>query len=599
MNKLSACPLLVLLFMYTCFSTYGQPVFSDLLQGDAAAAQRYVNWARTAINEGRNREALAALQRASDFADVSSDVSYLLAVARLSFLNENETRITVVQALDRAVQTRRWVNYNEGQALLLKAEQLTAMRDYSGVIRCLNHLREADGFPFTQQMAADAAMLQLLTLRGMAFSGRAEYDSVNALSQFRSQMLSAMDRYPRDPRPLKIFFEYARNRNPEISGLQESDVNLLELVLRRLPFLLERDPELAWMAAPFMRDIEAARRLTASYRSGSLSSGSFKPAAASIPAALNLGLIDDRDAVDELFDLNSDNAELQLDKNILTDVYALLRSEEGRDYFTRALLSFSGVIYSDDDRDGYIDSRASYRDGIIQEYEFDMIQSCAFDTRIVLESVPVYAVVPVSGLNGYAHVSWERYPSVDNTVLVISGRRETYRFRPADFQYAPVEFLEIGGSGALAGLLYLAPASSLTGLTRRALVSNSSAITRASVEIAGAEETFYMERGIPLRSVETLNGQNVSLTEFERGYPVIQYIDLDQDGRMETIRRFRLPSSDLQFLDYHSLRKSSQSDWSGDGRFMTGELYLEDGSVVYTWDMDGSGQMNYSQSGNQ
>jgi hypothetical protein len=34
---------------------------------------------------------------------------------------------------------------------------------------------------------------------------------------------------------------------------------------------------------------------------------------------------------------------------------------------------------------------------------------------------------------------------------------------------------------------------------------------------------------------------------------------------------------------------SSESDWSGDGTFSTAELYQEDGSVVYTFDADGSG----------
>jgi len=127
-------------------------------------------------------------------------------------------------------------------------------------------------------------------------------------------------------------------------------------------------------------------------------------------------------------------------------------------------------------------------------------------------------------------------------------------------------------------------------------------MVRSSVEFDGAAEQIFLERGIPLRSVESLDGKQISVTEYERGFPVIQFVDLDLDGRMETVRRFRPPPPDFfENFDLKPLIASSESDWSGDGQFKTGEVYLEDGSVVYTWDMDGSGVMNYyeTENGNQ
>jgi len=130
-------------------------------------------------------------------------------------------------------------------------------------------------------------------------------------------------------------------------------------------------------------------------------------------------------------------------------------------------------------------------------------------------------------------------------------------------------------------------------LTRRALVSFCVSISRPSVEFDGAVERIFLERGIPLQAEEILNGKQVSFTEFERGIPVIQRIDLDLDGRMETVRRFRPPGPDFnETFDYRSLIASSESGW-GDERYMTGEMYLQDGSVVYLWDIDGSGIMDY------
>jgi len=52
-------------------------------------------------------------------------------------------------------------------------------------------------------------------------------------------------------------------------------------------------------------------------------------------------------------------------------------------------------------------------------------------------------------------------------------------------------------------------------------------------------------------------------------------------------------------FDYRRLIESSESDWSGDGKFKTMEVYLPDGSVVYYFDMDGSGTWTYSETGNQ
>jgi len=71
---------------------------------------------------------------------------------------------------------------------------------------------------------------------------------------------------------------------------------------------------------------------------------------------------------------------------------------------------------------------------------------------------------------------------------------------------------------------------------------------------------------------------------------------------METIRRFRRPPPGYEpenILDYRRLIASSESDWSGDGTYKTKEVYLPDGSVVYSFDMDGGGEMNYSETGNK
>jgi len=542
---------------------------------DSDAAQQYVQWIQQAMNEDRWTDAKAAALRAWDFANVSSDIPYLLAVIQSHF---GEERNRIVAVLDVAIEVNRWVAYNENHALLLKAEKLIALRNYESALNCLEQLPAIDA-------AGDAAirtetiMLYLLALKGMAL----DPINTNELVQFRRQVLLAMDRYPRDPRPLRIFFSYASNHAVS-SRVGAADINMLELALRRLPFLLEIDPELSYIAAPFVHDIEDARRLVASYRSVHV-----KPNPASIPVALNLGLINDNTAIDELF---QDNENSEINKDILLDVYRLLRSEEGREYFTHKLHSFSGLIFKDEDNDGYIDTRVVYNSGNIQSLVYDRIQNNVFDFKVNFsaEGAPVTASIPAS-------ITWERYPSVKQAVL----SNETFTFAPAYFNYAPVSFVEIGGSNNISGLSYPELMFHNIEITRHTLLSFCSSITRPSLEIEGAIETIYMDRGVILQAVETLNGQQVSVTEFERGLPAVQYIDLDLDGRMETIRRFRRPYHDYvweSLLDYRRLIASSESDWLGNGLYKTMEVYLPDGSIVYLYDMDGSGEMNYLETNN-
>jgi len=94
----------------------------------------------------------------------------------------------------------------------------------------------------------------------------------------------------------------------------------------------------------------------------------------------------------------------------------------------------------------------------------------------------------------------------------------------------------------------------------------------------------FLDNGVPVRAEVTHDDIMVSVIEFENGRPVIQRLDMDMDGRMETVRRFD-----------RSVLRTAASDWYGDGIFSSSELYRDDGSVVYSWDLDGDGTREYSE----
>jgi len=563
-------------------NVYAQESYSG---SDVEVAIRYFKFAQELTDKEQWNEAYAAIIRASDFKDILSDIPYLTAVLQLK--TNRASRLDLINKMNDAIDVKHWEVYSEIHALLFKAEQQIIVKDYQGAINSLDRITERGELASNVQMRADAAMLRLLALRGMASGYNEGYDFILALTQFRSQVLNAMDRFPHDARPLRIFFEYARNRMPELNNMSEpGDLYLLELALKRLPFMLETDPDLAWMASALIWDLDEARRLTGAYRAIRY------PHPSSIPIALNLGLIDDDTAINELFAEMQDGKVKTINREIVEETYRLLRSEEGRVSFTEKLSAFTGIIEADIDRDWYIDTFVSYKSGSIEKFQYNnnLYNYSNYNIIFDLNNVPVTC-------NGFMEVFWERYPSVEKIII----DNEVFLFGPVFFQYAPLRFTQIGGSNHIAGLIYPEYLEQSI-ITRRSILSFCSGITRSSLEIDGAQEKIYMSRGVMQQVIEEINGKQISVTEFQRGLPVVQYIDLDQDGRMETIRHFRRPPHDYvweDLIDYRRLISSSESDWRGDGLFKTKEVYSLDGSVVYYYDMDGTGDLKRVEAGNQ
>jgi hypothetical protein len=106
-----------------------------------------------------------------------------------------------------------------------------------------------------------------------------------------------------------------------------------------------------------------------------------------------------------------------------------------------------------------------------------------------------------------------------------------------------------------------------------------------------------LNQGIPQRAWEYLGNRLVSETEFALGLPLVQRIDLDLDGRLETVRHFpRSSRSGLNLLEdpleYPRVFDYSESDWDGDGIYEYSETH--DGEfIIRSWDMDKDGVREY------
>jgi hypothetical protein len=534
-------------------------------RGDAAAAALYVRWAEDAINRGSWSEALIVLERGVDYADVSSDISYLLALARSYFKRPVGA---VLEAVRRAIGTDRWNNYLPEDALLLEAEQLIILKSYGEALNILTGVSES----------LQSARLRLLALR---FSSRTD--------EFLRYTEETINRFPRETEPIGIFLDYLRVE--DLFGLypRQSERDIFSLIERRLPFLLPLDPELAWMAAPFIRDTAEARRLVAAYRAVN------EAVPASFPITLNLGLVDQGIILGELF--TPQNRAAGLDIALLDTIWDLL-GEEGREIFRRNLLQYSGVISIDTNFDGIPDATVAYQNGMPVSYKADDNQDRVTELIVEFEAgLPAFAFIALPPEASFGRsvvaeeavrrikISWEQYPAVLNAEL----EGERFIFRPYSFFYAPLQFREYPSqvlqnqisldytsrTVQARNILFPERNTMIAALTRRVLIANSYQVERASVEFSGAVEVIELNSSIPVRAREYLDGRIISETDFLRGRPIAQRVDLDLDGRLETVRHFRRSSLVLDgtlappetLLDYERDYDYAQSDWAGDGNY--------------------------------
>jgi hypothetical protein len=429
------------------------------------------------------------------------------------------------------------------ETLLRNAGNLIAEKQYGEALSVLNSLSESP----------EGARLRLLALRF-------RFDT----EEFFRYAAVVFDRYPRETGPARVFLDYLNAERKAGHAADPRGRPLLDLILKRLPALIPADADLAWMAAPFISDIEEARRLVMAYRAVN------GPAPASLPVALNLGVIDEETAMADLFGIRG----VRIDKDLIEEIWSLFRDNNRRSMFSRNLSAWPGVITEDVNGDGIAEGEAVYRGGLLTAYTWDANQDKQPELAVYFEAgFPRSAVLrAVSAGQDRIIVEWENFPAVFEARL----GEERFIPRPMDFSFAPVKFRDIAGSD----LLFPQWDPLAGSLNRRTLAANSVEIERPSREFSGAVEIVELGRSIPIRAREYLDGVLVSETDFLRGKPLIQRIDLDLDGRLETVRYFIRPPAPAfgaefddpaVFLDYALDIDYADSDWDGDGSYESRE----------------------------
>jgi len=534
-------------------------------QGLPAIAYRYRAYAIEAAEAGRWQDAEAILSGAVDYAGEVSDLSYLLALARLKL---GRPVGSALEAVRRGLLVSRWDLYSVEKARLLEAECLIRVRAFGDALRSLG----SAGY------GAEVDYLSLLALRGQS-----------DMHAYRSLMAAALANHPRDTRFPALLFKDAAKGPPSGEVLR-----LVDSALKGLYFLAETDPSLVLSAQAFLRDTEERKRLVASYRA------TPAPDPLSIPIAIELGLLDELEGIEELFSGSL------ISLSLLGSIHSTLRSEDSRSFFGVRANSFSGSILEDRDDDGWIESSAVYASGRLESYAHDADQDGIPELELVFSrDLPVrgslvfeisgYTGENLSGVGGHStdsgslpsrpvdaggperlHLEWERYPYLERA----ESGSTMYYFGPASFPYSPVQLIPLYSGLPAATPRFPVPDFVSPRMTERSLVSFALALERKGKFAADSVERIQFSKGTPWKAVERSGGHIIAETDYRNGHPLERRLDLDADGHFETLQRFTASDPEPD---------ESETDLDGDGIVEYRERLLEDGRMERSWDHDSDG----------
>jgi antitoxin component YwqK of YwqJK toxin-antitoxin module len=496
---------------YIVFMLFALDAHSLFAQsGEAEIAEKYVQWAQDAISEKQFDKARAALTRALDYANVSSDIPYLLATLQ----ETNSPRLDTLQNVNLALDTDRWNFYNANDANILKARLLICLMKYNEALGVIGRIKESEE-------------KELLRLQALLYSKQDHLFTVHAQRVLKLFPSSSI---------LSLIFKYAEltNQNDEGDMLVSRALSLSRAY---------QNEDLIWEAAPFMYDIDQARRLLSSWIAGH---GDSPLPHGALPILLDIGVIDEDAAINTLFT----NAPFFVNKKDLEKVYTLLRTDAWRELFLNALSRYSGVIGEDINGDGIYESICEYKNGLVVRYTNDMRQlgTCHIEMRF-MAGLPEGVVA-----DDEISIDYDQYPSVKTA----SYAERDYFFRMDDFFYAPVRFEYLFG-----GTTVFPEYNDVDDrVNEKILVSHAYIIEHDSSEFAGAREQVKLQDGIIISALETLDGKIISQTEYDNGKAILQKVDIDLDGKMETVR-YLLESDGSNEIEITHIK----SDWDNDGTY--------------------------------
>ncbi|MCX7025659.1 MAG: hypothetical protein NT080_13745 [Spirochaetes bacterium] len=469
---------------------------------DGALAQRYAELARGAVAAGRFDDAFFFAELSLEYDASSSDVQLLAAriVLRLRRpIREAETHLLAALASDR------FTRENPLEARKTLAVLLCRMKRYDDAIRLLEGHRDDTDVLYTETVC-----LRFLGLR----------------ERYLADVSDAMHLFPSDVRFPALFLS-SLSRDPEGSSPSAAEREILDRLLKRLPFLKRLDADLPLAAAAFMADPETRRSTVLEYRAG----GRKSPVSTRL--ALENGILAEYDALAELLSFG------QLSWDDIQSFKEALSSDDAAKAFGEAFLLYDGAISGDLNGDGICETETRYLSASIVSWRLDFDQDGIAEVAAAFsENLP--SSVRISGNLGRPDVradaagkdllvEYDPYPFVSRIVSVDHEKIRAFAFE-ADAYSLDLFSLDVIASGRKGN----ADAFAYAPVFHADRVPFESSFVQLASRIGDKlndRETLYgMAGGAPVSAESRRDGYERSRVRYRDGRPVSETVDLDGDG---------------------------------------------------------------------
>lgn len=520
--------------------------------------------------EQKWKEALFEAQLGEIYDPKTADFLYIEALCSLKLRYPNADVLEKAEAACAEGMTWRFYDLSAARLLCAKIN--------------LNMMRYAEAFAFVRLLPFPSAESDYILAASFYGLGKDE----NA----REVINSALTKWPFSPEFAKLFFTMERGKKITPQAKQ-----LARDIIDRLYAVQEQDPSLLIFASPFeVKSEENIRRLkiyrnmylpfTEQYGEEELYNHSY-----SILLCLRYGIIDEQTAVAEFFNLKSEyyNPVLQLNMELhtmyeshLIEFLRIIGSPRLRETIRENLASYEGLLLDDTNGDLIANSKIYYRNGRPFYAEFDETQDGYPEYRVECSfGIPV----KIYGKRDAFSVMYDEYP----VVKTYSARKKTYAMRPLTLKWPPIQLnelnLQLYNQNEKQDSFFSLKVNERTEKLHERYLTYSAAYSQEPAdEIEGGIHQIFFDKGEPISSETTVNGNIYSKTNYKSGLPVLKRVDKNGDGYFETVIEY----------DFNGELKKISADLNKNKFYEYAEIYNEDGSVVKTWDSDEDGKTEIS-----
>lgn len=508
-------------------------------------AIRYLQNAKLQAAEKHWKEANSLSKVGLEYDDSVADLWYISAISLYSL---GEKRANVLPIIEKSLNERQvqWVDYNRDNARILFADILCSTLRFEEAIKVL------DFEPFIY--SSDAEVIRVKSYYNLAKSN-GKY-SEDALKKARLRIDTARKVYPEDIRFADIFYNYEYKicfLDKLYSNESKTEENKIEIPsdvqkiadafassIRTGRNYKKLNDDLKLLSIVFSSDSDEKVRLLKSFNSENYKSVHFAE------HALRNGILTETQAVDCFYKFADSSNDNPIRIDVLESFISNLTDEKMKTEFSQYLNSFNGIITSDTDGDLEDNMKIVYKRGRPESIEFDKNQDGIKDWSAICDfGVPQSLHLEDKDLN----IVYGNWPSIHSAIYDVKGNEKStiptksklaFKLIADSLLWTPFEIVVDSSIKENLNQEFFIPTipEKVRAVNGVELLLASSYYTMSSNERPNTTIQVSVLNGIAQSAKyfegDIENGRLYAMAQFEKGIPVLRFVDSDNDGLFET-----------------------------------------------------------------